>query len=165
MLQERLRSAFASISMQGIQRTDQQFVSNREDSGHIALMCRHVCVLSSGILSRKYSPHLFQTTWMQFLFTLFGYTNLNVHWLSIIPWFIYSRLSLSRNRRDPQKKFEISVLRHIRFLVLRKKTIWTTNFYKCLCYLAVYWKYCGKGEKLLPRSNFSSFPQYFITWF
>ena len=23
------------------------------------------------------------------------------------------------------------------------------------------WKYCGKEEKLLPRSNFSSFPQYF----
>ena len=34
---------------------------------------------------------------------------------------IYSRLSLSRNRRDPQKQFEISVLRHIRFVVLRKK--------------------------------------------
>ena len=33
----------------------------------------------------------------------------------------YSRLSLSRNRRDPQKQFEISVLRHIRFVVLRKK--------------------------------------------
>ena len=35
--------------------------------------------------------------------------------------FTYSRLSLSRNRRDPQKQFEISVLRHIRFVVLRKK--------------------------------------------
>ena len=34
---------------------------------------------------------------------------------------IYSRLSLSRNRRDLQKQFEISVLRHIRFVVLRKK--------------------------------------------
>ena len=33
----------------------------------------------------------------------------------------YSRLSLSRNRRDPLKHFEISVLRHIRFIVLRKK--------------------------------------------
>ena len=41
-----------------------------------------------------------------------------------------SRLSLSRNRRDPQKQFEISVLRHIRFVVLRKKTIGTTKFYK-----------------------------------
>ena len=28
---------------------------------------------------------------------------------------------LSRNRRGPQKQFEISVLRHIRFVVLRKK--------------------------------------------
>ena len=34
---------------------------------------------------------------------------------------LYSRLSLSRNRRNPQKQFEISVLRHIRFVVLRKK--------------------------------------------
>ena len=33
---------------------------------------------------------------------------------------LYSRLSLSRNRRDPQKHFEISVLRHIRFVALRK---------------------------------------------
>ena len=33
----------------------------------------------------------------------------------------YSRLSLSRNRRDSQQHFEISVLRHIGFVVLRKK--------------------------------------------
>ena len=36
---------------------------------------------------------------------------------------IYNRLSLSRNGRGPQKQFEISVLRHIRFVVLRKRTI------------------------------------------
>ena len=53
---------------------------------------------------------------------------------------------------------------------IEEKTIWTTKFYKWLCNLTplnrnVYWKYCEKGEKLLPRSNFSSFPQYFITWF
>ena len=40
----------------------------------------------------------------------------------------YSRLSLSRNRRDPQKQFEISVLRHIRFIVLRKKQFEQPNF-------------------------------------
>ena len=33
----------------------------------------------------------------------------------------YSRLSLSRNRRDHHEHFEISVLRHIRFVILRKK--------------------------------------------
>ena len=33
---------------------------------------------------------------------------------------IYSRLSLSRSRRDPLKRFEISVLRHIRCAELRK---------------------------------------------
>ena len=35
-------------------------------------------------------------------------------------YFIYSRLSLSRSRRDPLKHFELSVLRHIRFAELRK---------------------------------------------
>ena len=33
---------------------------------------------------------------------------------------LYSRLSLSRSRRDPLKHFEISVLRHIRCAELRK---------------------------------------------
>ena len=36
---------------------------------------------------------------------------------------IYSRLSLSRNRRAPLKHFEISALRHIRFVVLRKNNL------------------------------------------
>ena len=43
----------------------------------------------------------------------------------------------------------------------------TTTFYKCnLTPLVrnIYRKYCGKGEKLLLRSNFSSYPQYFVTW-
>ena len=35
--------------------------------------------------------------------------------------YTYSRLSLSRNRRDPLKHFEISVFRHIRLAILRKK--------------------------------------------
>ena len=40
----------------------------------------------------------------------------------------YSRLSLSRNQRDPLKHFEISALRHIRFAVLRKKQFEQPNF-------------------------------------
>ena len=40
----------------------------------------------------------------------------------------YSGLSLSRNRRDPQKHFEISLLPHIRFAVLRKKQFEQPNF-------------------------------------
>ena len=51
-----------------------------------------------------------------------------------------------------------------------KKTIRSTKFHKWLCNLTplvrkIYWRYCGKGEELLPRSNSSSFPQYFATWF
>ena len=41
---------------------------------------------------------------------------------------IYSRLSLSRSRRDPLKHFEISVLRHIRCAELRKIPIEQPNF-------------------------------------
>ena len=40
----------------------------------------------------------------------------------------YSRLSLSRSQRDPQKNFEISELRHIRFAELRKIPIKLPNF-------------------------------------
>ena len=40
----------------------------------------------------------------------------------------YSRFSLSRNRRDPQKHLEISVLRHIRFVVLSQKIFEQPNF-------------------------------------
>ena len=40
----------------------------------------------------------------------------------------YSRLSLSRSRRDPLKYFEISVLRHIRCAELRKIPIEEPNF-------------------------------------
>ena len=40
----------------------------------------------------------------------------------------YSGLSLSRNRRDHHKHFEISVLRHIRLVVLRKKQFEQPNF-------------------------------------
>ena len=40
----------------------------------------------------------------------------------------YSRLSLSRSRRDNHKHFEISVLRHIRFVILRKKQFEQRNF-------------------------------------
>ena len=40
----------------------------------------------------------------------------------------YSRLSLSRSRRDPLKHFEISVLRHIRCVILRKKQFEQQSF-------------------------------------
>ena len=40
----------------------------------------------------------------------------------------YSRLSLSRMRRDPLKYFEISVLRHIRCAELRKIPVEQPNF-------------------------------------
>ena len=42
---------------------------------------------------------------------------------------------------------------------ISQRTCKITLFIRNIC-----WKYCGKGEKLLLRSNFSSYPQYFVTW-
>ena len=46
---------------------------------------------------------------------------------------LVSGLSLSRIPRDSMKYFEISVLRHIRFAELKKKSIRTTTFNKYIC--------------------------------
>ena len=52
---------------------------------------------------------------------------------------------------------------------IEENTKRTTKFHKWTCNLTplirnICWKYCGKGEKLLLRSNFSPYPQYLITW-
>ena len=84
-----------------------------------------------------------------------------------ILFYLYSRLLLTRIPRDSLKHFEISVPRNIRVAEVRKpinRTTLLTN--ECVIWLLkeIYWKYCGKEEKLLLRSNFSSFPQYFVTY-
>ena len=84
----------------------------------------------------------------------------------LVPWTL-SALQIKTYAVDSRylefqgtiKYFEISVLRHIRFAELGKKIekphltyIYVNEILK----LEIYWKYCGK------RSNFSSFPQYFL---
>ena len=56
--------------------------------------------------------------------------------------------------------FDISDLRNWGKQLIEQPplTEWTCNLTPKL---EIYWKYCGKEEKLLLRSNFSSFPQYF----
>ena len=46
---------------------------------------------------------------------------------------------------------------------IEEKVIRTTTFNKNIYNWTIYRKYCGKEEKLLLRSNFSSFPQYIFT--
>ena len=53
---------------------------------------------------------------------------LKVNLFTMPVWVLYSRLSLSRSRRDPLKYFEISVLRHIRCAELRKTPNEQPNF-------------------------------------
>ena len=45
----------------------------------------------------------------------------------------------------------------------KSNSTFTNEYVICLLKLEIYWKYCGKEEKLLLRSNFSSFLQYFVT--
>ena len=83
---------------------------------------------------------------------------------------VQSTLVISKSKGPSKTVRDIHTSTYQICSIEEKKTIWTTKFYKWLCNLTplirnIYWKYCGKGEKLLPRSNFSSFPQYFITWF
>ena len=76
----------------------------------------------------------------------------------ILPFCIYSRLSLSRSRRDPLKHFEISVPRHIRCAELRIIPIKKTNFtfehviwlLKFEIYVEILWK---RGE-IAPGEQF-----------
>ena len=57
--------------------------------------------------------------------------------------------------------FDISDLRNRGKQLIKQPplTEWICNL---TLKLEIYWKYCGKEEKLLLRSNFSSFPQYFV---
>ena len=64
----------------------------------------------------------------------------------------YSRLSISRSRRDPLKHFEIAVLRHIRFTELRKIPIEQPNF-------------TNEHVIWLFLVMISSYPHYFVTWY
>ena len=97
----------------------------------------------------------------------FGYLLESPRWGDSNKYQIQSTLVIS-NSKGPSE-----ILRDIRSLTyqicrIEEKIIRTTTFNKYICVigllkLEMYWKYCGKEEKLLLRSNFSSFPQYFFT--
>ena len=83
------------------------------------------------------------------LWKLIDCSNAVLHGLLNVITIKYSRLSLSRIPRDSLKYFEISVPRHIRFAELRKNNSNLTNMYVIrFLRLEIYWKYCGKEEKL-----------------
>ena len=77
----------------------------------------------------------------------------------------YSRLSLSRNRRDPLKHFDISVFRHIRFVVLRKKQLelpnFTNDYVIGLLKLEIYMENIWKRGEIAPQEQFLLFSTIF----
>ena len=83
--------------------------------------------------TRESKFHISRTASFKCWQVLSGKIKLYIHesgfiFLGAVQNLLYSRLSLSRIRRDPQKHFEIFVLRHIRFVVLNKKQLEQTNF-------------------------------------
>ena len=81
---------------------------------------------------------------------------------------LYSRLSLSRSRRDPLTHFEISVRRHSRnFAELRKILMKQPNFINEHVTCSFSQKYMLEIyiENVVKKGrNFSSYPHYFVTW-
>ena len=68
-------------------------------------------------------------TCSKYMFDKRWYFEISVFEIPIVDCItIYSRLPLFRSRSDPLKHFEISVLRHIRFVALRKIPIELPNF-------------------------------------
>ena len=80
---------------------------------------------------------------------------------------IQSTLVISKSKGPAETLRDIRTLTYQMWRI-EENTELTTKFHKWTCYLTplirnICWKYCGKGEKLLLRSNFSPYPQYFIT--
>ena len=93
-------------------------------------------------------PHFYgeirkKSVWLPNLYDNYGIQNNKM--LIRLYGCIYSWLSLSRTRLS-----RITTYLEVKILSLPKHENLTTSK-----------KYCGKEEKLLLRSNFSSFPQYF----
>ena len=78
---------------------------------------------------------------------------------------MYSRLLLSQNRKDPQKHFEISVFRHIRFAVLRKKQYelpnFTNDYVIGLLKLEIYMENIVEKGEIAPQEQFLLFSTIF----
>ena len=109
---------------QGILVTDFQVVRSENLNGHASPMGVELatpCMKGITLSTRPGGPQT-QTNSEDSVQT-------NMHRLACSPrLYMYSRLSLSRSRRDPLKHFEISVLRHIRFAELRKIPMEQPNF-------------------------------------
>ena len=71
--------------------------------------------------------------------------------------------------RGPSETLQDNCTSTYQIFRIGENTNRTTKFHQWICNLTplvrnIYWNYCGKGEKLLLRSNFSSYSQYFNTW-
>ena len=96
--------------------------------------------------------------------------NVKAHFLKKKKTEKYSRLSLSRNPRDSMKHqgtpwnssrypdLDISDLQNWGKQLIEQPPL-TEWIFNLIPKLETYWKYCWKEEKLLLRSNFSTFPQ------
>ena len=87
--------------------------------------------------------------------------------LLMTPAQIQSTLVISKSNEPSETLRDIRTSTY-QMCSIEENTNGTTKFHKLTCNLTplvrnTCWKYCEKGEKLLLRSYFSSYPQYFVT--
>ena len=137
---------------------------------------------SQVVVPEKFSATIFKSLYLfLYSFILSSLKEMNgafcLLFILFIHRFIYfsfylltqSTLVISKSK-GPSKTVRDIRTSTYQMCTFEENTKQTTKFHKWTCNLTplirkICWKYCGKGEKLLPRSNFSSFSQYFITWF
>ena len=82
--------------------------------------------------------------------------------VTIVVFLIQSTLFISKLKGPSETLRDIRTSTYQIFRI-EENTNHTTKFHKWICNKTplvknIYWKYCGKWEKLLLRSNFSSYP-------
>ena len=85
--------------------------------------CKNVCVCMCIMLINHNAKMKFKMSIGSFSASIASKINKLLHSILILmslSLYKYSRLSLSRSRRDPLKHFEISVIRHTKYAELRK---------------------------------------------
>ena len=119
--------------------------TNAPDKAQLSFGCIHLSTPCARSCSNGYNPNS-TVLYLRHLSTVWNNLFLNSKGLSEIPWDI--RTSTYQICRTEEKLILLTIF----------------NKYMCngMLVLEIYWKYCGKEEKLLLRSNFSSFPQYFL---
>ena len=112
--------------------------------------------------------HRSSSIFRRFILSVLSLYGILLYTSPLITVVIQSTLVISKSKGLSETLRDIRISTYQMYRT-EENTNRTTKFLKWTCNLTplvrnICWKYCGKWEKLLLRSNFSPYPQYFITW-